>query len=585
MVKKLYICIVKRATTILHQLQSITPGVYLVLCALVVLVALGSCTPTKDPDHILERIAQADAIKESNPTQACDIMRSIDRDSIVTEEGLARYALIYSEACYFSRGYVDVDSLSSIALRFYSKTDMHNEHARAQFQQAYVMYNAHKHPETIIALLEAEKLLEHCDNERLLGVVHRSKGDVYHYGGLYQNSYDSYSKAIESFERCGLQYHIYYSKYNLARAATMLHDYDLAERLFFEARDWAIENDDKDFLCVVLHELCEMYILRRNFTKCAEAVEMFERYDCAKWLMSRYYAICAIVELEVNNDLQAAYSMLDLAEQHPQRDEEIIEKTRYLIYKHTGNDTKALKWCEKLLVRSNNYTREIVSQPVLDYQIDLLRTKLSHEEAQKEAIIRERNLSFKLNMAIVISFTIIILFIVILQRIRVRQKDRDIDHYVAMIDKLQLTRNDISQPMADAIDRLYNDRLKELNRLCETFYEHSDTSRQVSKVFEEVRLTIEQIKGDDARIDELERSVNSYHNGLMSKLREQCPKLNDKELKVALYSYAGFSARAISVFVDSNPVALSKIKYRMKTKIKECDGPDADMLIQNLVDR
>ena len=168
MVKKLYICIVKRATTILHQLQSITPGAYLVLCALVVLVALGSCTPTKDPDHILERIAQADAIKESNPTQACDIMRSIDRDSIVTEEGLARYALVYSEACYFSRGYIDVDSLSSIALRFYSETDMHNEHARAQFQQAYVMYNANKHPETMIALLEAEKLLEHCDNERLL---------------------------------------------------------------------------------------------------------------------------------------------------------------------------------------------------------------------------------------------------------------------------------------------------------------------------------------------------------------------------------------------------------------------------------
>ena len=153
-----------------------------------------------------------------------------------------------------------------------------------------------------------------------------------------------------------------------------------------------------------------------------------------------------------------------------------------------------------------------------------------------------------------------------------------------MIDELQLTRNDISQPMADAVDRLYNDRLKDLNRLCETFYEHSDTSRQVSKVFEEVRLTIEEIKGDEARIDELERLVDSCRNGLMSKLREQCPKLNEKELRVALYSYAGFSARAISVFIDSNPVALSKIKYRMKTKIKECDGPDADLLIQNLID-
>ena len=511
-------------------------------------------------------------------------MSKIDRSSIDDEENMARYALVYSEACYYSRMYIDVDSLSSIAQRYYAESDMHNERARAEFQQAYVMYNAYQYPEAMIALLEAEKALSKCDNEHLLGVIHRSKGDIYHHGGLYQNSYDSYSKAYTSFERCELPYHMNYSKYNMGRAATMMRDFELAERLFFEARDYAIEVDDKDFLCVVLHELCEMYLLKSNFAKCAEVVEMFQRYDCVKWLISRYYAICAIVELKVNNNLDAAYSNLAIAEQHPQRDEEIIEKTRYLIYKHTHNDTEALKWCERLLIRHNDYVRDIVSQPVLNYQIDLLQAKLDNEEAQNQAIIRERNLSNQRNIAVYLALTIIILLLIALQRYRVKQKDRDIAHYVAMIDELQLTRNDISQPMADAVDRLYNDRLKDLNRLCETFYEHSDTSRQVSKVFEEVRLTIEQIKGDEARIDELERMVDSYRNGLMSKLREQCTKLNDKELRVALYSYAGFSARAISVFVDSNPVALSKIKYRMKTKIKECNGPDADLLIQNLID-
>lgn len=575
----------KRATTILHLLQSIAPrGLCLLLLALVTLIALNGCSPAKDPEHIIQRITEAKAITESNPSEAYNIMSSIDRDSIVTEENLALYALTFSEACYFGRILVDVDSLSNIAQRYYADRDMHNERARAEFQQAYVMYNAYQYPEAMIALLEAEKTLNKCDNERLRGVVHRSKGDIYHHGGLYQNSYDSYSKAYTSFERCELPYHMNYSKYNMGRAATMMRDFELAERLFFEARDYAIAADDKDFLCVVLHELCEMYLLRSNFAKCAEVVEMFERYDCAKWLISRYYAIRAIVELKVNNNLAAAYSNLTIAEQHPQRDEEIIEKARYLIYKHTDNDTEALKWCEKLLIRHNEYVIDILAQPVLNYQIDLLQTKLDHEEAQNQAIIRERNLSTQRNIAIYLSLTIIILLLIALQRYRVKQKDRDIAHYVAMIDELQLTRNDISQPMADAVDRLYNDRLKDLNRLCETFYEHSDTSRQVSKVFEEVRRTIEEIKGDEARIDELERLVDSCRNGLMSKLREQCPKLNEKELRVALYSYAGFSARAISVFVDSNPVALSKIKYRMKTKIKECDGPDADLLIQNLVD-
>ena len=574
----------KQASTHSTLLRSVVlKRLCLVVCALIALLSFDACS-SQDPDHIIELIAQAESITESNPSEAYDIMSKIDRSSIDDEENMARYALVYSEACYYSRMYIDVDSLSNIAQRYYAESDMHNERARAEFQQAYVMYNAYQYPEAMIALLEAEKALSKCDNEHLLGVTHRSKGDIYHHGGLYQNSYDSYSKAYTSFERCELPYHMNYSKYNMGRAATMMRDFELAERLFFEARDYAIEVDDKDFLCVVLHELCEMYLLKSNFAKCAEVVEMFQRYDCVKWLISRYYAICAIVELKVNNNLDAAYSNLAIAEQHPQRDEEIIEKTRYLIYKHTHNDTEALKWCERLLIRHNDYVRDIVSQPVLNYQIDLLQAKLDNEEAQNQAIIRERNLSNQRNIAVYLALTIIILLLIALQRYRVKQKDRDIAHYVAMIDELQLTRNDISQPMADAVDRLYNDRLKDLNRLCETFYEHSDTSRQVSKVFEEVRLTIEQIKGDEARIDELERMVDSYRNGLMSKLREQCTKLNDKELRVALYSYAGFSARAISVFVDSNPVALSKIKYRMKTKIKECNGPDADLLIQNLID-
>ena len=127
-------------------------------------------------------------------------------------------------------------------------------------------------------------------------------------------------------------------------------------------------------------------------------------------------------------------------------------------------------------------------------------------------------------------------------------------------------------------------RLTDLNRLCETYYDHIDTPRHAAKVFEQVRQTIESIKSDEGRIAELEDLVDNCRGGLMSKLRSQCPKLNERELKVALYSYAGFSSRAICIFIESNPVALSKIKYRIKTKIKECGGADAEMLLSAMVD-
>lgn len=534
---------------------------------------------------VVAQLDSVEAVVESEPQRAFEILSSIDRGDIRCEEYMARYALLYSEVCYYNRIFVDVDSLSHVAVKYYSGRDMYDELARAHFQQGYVMYNAHKHPEAMVSFMDAEEALAKCDNQRLRGVVYRTKGDIYHHGGLYQNSYKSYEKAYQCFESCELPYHMNYSKYNMGRAATMMRDFELADSLFNEARDYAIANADIDFLCVVLHELSEMYLLKSDYANLARTVKQFEEYDCLKWLISRYYGLRAIVELKVNHDLVAAEKYIAMADAHPQRDGEIIDKARYLLYKDVGDDTKALASSERLLLRQSEYMMDILAQPVLNYQIDLLQSHLEREEQEQQAILRERQLSRQRNIAIYISLTIIIIVVVANLRLRMAQKDRDIANYVAMIDELQLTRNDISQPMADAVDKLYNDRLKDLNRLCETFYEHSDTSRQVSKVFDEVRLTIESIKSDEARIAELERLVDSCRNNLMAKLREQCPKLNEKELRVALYSYAGFSSRAISIFVDSNPVALSKIKYRMKTKIKECGGVDAEMLIQNLVDR
>ena len=153
------------------------------------------------------------------------------------------------------------------------------------------------------------------------------------------------------------------------------------------------------------------------------------------------------------------------------------------------------------------------------------------------------------------------------------------------INELQLTTSKSAyQPLTEAVSHLYKDRLTDLNRFCETYYEHSDTTRQTVKVFEQVRSTIEAIKCDKARLEELEDLVNSCRDDLMSRLREQCPKLNEKELRVALYSYAGFSSRAICVFIESNPIALSKMKYRIKAKIKESNAPDAEMLIAAISD-
>ena len=104
-------------------------------------------------------------------------------------------------------------------------------------------------------------------------------------------------------------------------------------------------------------------------------------------------------------------------------------------------------------------------------------------------------------------------------------------------------------------------------------------------VFNKLTETIEAMKGDSERFEELERAVDEYRGGLMRRLKVLLPKLSERDYRVALYSFAGFSNRAISIFIDSDPVSVSKIKYNIKSKIKNFDNDDAAILVAALSEK
>lgn len=551
-------------------------GKHLCLMSIVfALLTLVGCVTEKR--NIMDSVAEAEAIVQSNPEEALRIMEGIDPNLITIDDDLGYYALVYSEANYYNRILVSSDSLTRVSIEQYNRSSDHDRRARAYFQHGLVLQLSDRLPEAMVALTESLKSLDRHENIHLRGVVNRTMGDIYRARYCYPNSIEAYTNAYNCFKELNLPYHCYYTKYNMGQAAAKMHNYTQAESVLIEARDYAIETMDRDFLCAVLHELCEIYFRQNDYEKCGETLGLFEDYDCVLWFVSRYYAMSAIVSSEAGDNAEAQ-RLVEMAEGIENGDEAIIEIAKYHIALNSGNVEEALVWLQCISQRLDASLVDAAYQPVLNYQIDLLQSSLS-SEARSKMMSRQRNIFIYVLIAILLS-----LLLGFLRGYAVK-KNRDIQRYIETIHELQLTTNNASDSLSEAVDHLYNDRLNDLNRLCETYYEHSDTSRHATKVFEQVRETIESIKGDEARIEELEKLVNSCRGNLMQKLREQCPKLNVKEQRVVLYSYAGFSSRAICTFMDTNPVALSKVKYRIKLKIKECGAKDADLLIDSIGDR
>jgi hypothetical protein len=282
--------------------------------------------------------------------------------------------------------------------------------------------------------------------------------------------------------------------------------------------------------------------------------------------------------LSHNGKKSEALAMLDTATEAEDAEWADLEYARYIVYRNSGDANMALHWQEMSKHAQDQLMIEVFEQPVLNVQIDMLRGELDAKQ-------REQQLVHQRNVVIYTAIAVIALLVFYLVWRRMRSKNRDIAHYVETIRGLKESLDSVPKEMSASISELYRDRFSELNELCDIYYDHSGSSRHKSMVFNKLNNTIDAIKSDSERIADLERAVDEYRGGLMSDLRSVLPKLSERDYRVALYSFAGFSNRAIALFIDSDPVSVSKIKYNIKYKMRGETSETAQRLVTALSEK
>lgn len=563
--------------------QRAAEGIEAVVARVAVVVVVALSVAGCGRAELWEDILEAEAIAQEHPDQALAIMESINPGDLNSAKLRGHYALSYIITQYYNELIPASDSLSSRAVEYFAKSTDHNRRARAYFHNGLINRAEQRVPEAMLSFMEAEKSVKLVDQPRLEGLILRAMGDIYMVNMLMPNALEIYHRSRDCFERAGLKHHAMYGTYNIACVEARMRNFEAAEPLFVEVRDYALETDSHDFLYMALYELGNLYMQLNRVEECEATLQLMDDLDLEIFDMSQELCMRAMIASE-RGDKRRALKIVEEAEQQENSDPIITEYTRYRIHRKYNDAEMALAFCESSIARQDSMTLRGLEHPVLNYQISQLQMTIASKE--REASLRQqRNIAFFVTAIVLL--VVIILYIVS----RLRQKNRDIANYMATINELQLMRHDDndkahrSAALTDAVDRLYNDRFVDLNRLCEAYYDHDNTSRQPAKVFEQVQQTIAQLKSDEVRIAKLEQIVNSCRGDIMTKLREQCPKLNERELRVSLYTYAGLSTRAICLFMDSNPVAISKVKYRIKSKIKESNAADMKLLISGISDK
>ena len=542
---------------------------------LLALLLVGCSTDSK----VMEQIHEAENLAQQNPKEALDVIRGVEPSLVRGEYDKARYALVLTEVMYHN--YIDSnnDSLSRPMAQFYMQSDNHSERARALYQHSLIVQRKGSDhlAEAMLSLLEAEESLNEVDNLKLEGLVHRAKGDIYGKACLFANALESYKRAKECFVGLDDQYFSAYITYDIGAIYIQLRDLDSAREALDEALGYGLQTKNREFTAAVLHELLDLSIYMNDYSLCRKYLELFRSEDCALFGKAHLMSVQAML-LSHEGKKGEALALLGEAQSEEGVEWADLEYAHYIVYRNTGDMAQALRWEELSKNAQDEMMIEVLKQPVLNVQIEMLQQNLEAEHRERE-LVRQRN------TIIYIGISIIILVAIYLVWRGIKRKNEDIARYVETIRELHATLDNAPREMAASISTLYRDRFSELNELCDTYYDHNGSSRHKNMVFNKLNETIDTMKNDTRRLKELEEAVDEYRDGVMLRLRRTLPKLSERDYRVALYSFAGFSNRAIAIFIDSDPTSVSKIKYNIKYKMKGIESEDVEKIVAALSEK
>ena len=544
---------------------------WLVALVVCMFVAVGCATDKRSA----ELIAYAEEIAMELPDSALRVVQSIDPESVRGRHDRAHYKLVVAEAHYYNRLAVDRDTIAQPLFDYYIESDNHAERARALYQHALVMQAEGENARAMFSLMEAEKSLEHLDNPRLSGLVHRTKGHIYGAECLHKNALEEYQKSKEHFDKAELSFHSAYALYNIATAYSDLRDYDNAIKYLLKSEEQFSENGYGLYQFETQIELCYNYLQIDDFNSCANVFARIDKSSNIGYSYCDYYCIYAILSAHSGNFVDAkTYISKAKTEQiiNPMQ----LAYSEYKIMKICGNDSDALTMYREMIAEQDKFVFNAINNSLLQSQVDLLSGQVA---SAKEIQQKTRLINYLLT---ILSVGIVLIFIYYIKD-KQHKHQVEIEQYISTIKELQMTTKDLPSQMNDSIDKLYKSRFKELNDLYDIYYDSVGSTRQMKIVFEQINNTINSIKCDKKRLAELEKIVNEYRGNMMSKLLDLCPNLSERQRKIILFSYAGFSLRAIALFMDSNPTQISKDKYKIKGIIKSCgETKDTELFINSL---
>ena len=145
-----------------------------------------------------------------------------------------------------------------------------------------------------------------------------------------------------------------------------------------------------------------------------------------------------------------------------------------------------------------------------------------------------------------------------------------------------MDKDSVAMEMTEKISDLFITQFDLIDKLSTTYYETHGFNRDKDAIYKQVTKEIEKLSTDKKYLAQLEEIVNNHMDGVMKKTRNAVPQLSEIDFRMLCYMYAGFSAKAISIFTNNSTGSIYMKKSRFKDKISSSGSCDIETILKHL---
>lgn len=536
-------------------------GIYVVLS----LLLLYSCIGSRRGEG---QLAEAEKFIASCPDSTIAILAEMDTTEL-SEDQKQRRTLLYVYTCVVHGQAVPLDS-NDLKL---GKDVWDNTFTEDEIKWLIVKSADAKYRGDFVARIEylkdAEFLAIQLNSKFNLALIYQYLSQVYEQGfnGTVSRYYAD--KAVDILRELDYPKQLREARMSIVGALCAGRDYKTMLDSLLSMKDEVMANATDSYKVYFLDMLARTYD-ENNQTQ--EAIQIWNSLTDESQINSNTLAHRARAYWRIN-ELDSAYILIQQANSLPHNvtDEYLCRNVEYSILEKMGRKHE-LHIVDSLRAQANKRVFEErkleESSLTLNQKYDTVtrRAWIDAAEARNRTVI-------VIFVAVIITIVALGLYIYLHKRNQLLKLQHEND--VLQIRTLQnnlFENNNHQKALSSKISELFQSRFNLIDSLAMSYFECRETGQEQKRIYNEVKNSISSFSSEEAT-RKLEDIVNAYNDNIMSKFREDFPKLSQAQYRLALYLFCGFSLPSVSIFTGSELRNIYVYKSRLKSTITKSGSP------------